>query len=278
MVINLRVLAILLVVLGVPGGDYGRAPDVAAPPVLLELFTSEGCSSCPPADELLERLDAAQPVPGVQLIVLSEHVDYWNHDGWKDPYSSAQLTERQSGYVHSLGLNTPYTPQFIVDGASELKGDASDVAQTLQKASTAAKVAVRIRSLRIDAGSPALVQGHIEVDGGSQKQNADIFVVTALDHAESEVSRGENSGRHLTHVAVAQQFLKVGKFEKQKTFSQSFQLKLKSRIDPANIRVIVLVQEPGFGKVLGAALQTVTNENGKRSPYSRSKMVSVGLR
>jgi hypothetical protein len=278
MVINLRVLAILLVVLGVARGDYGRAPDTAAPPVLLELFTSEGCSSCPPADELLERLDAAQPVPGVQLIVLSEHVDYWNHDGWKDPYSSAQLTERQSGYVHSLGLNTPYTPQFIVDGASELKGDASDVAQTLQKASTAAKVAVRIRSLRIDAGSPALVQGHIEVDGGSQKQNADIFVVTALDHAESEVSRGENSGRHLTHVAVAQQFIKVGKFEKQKTFSQSFQLKLKSRIDPVNIRVIVLVQEPGFGKVLGAALQTVTNENGKRSPYSRSKMVSVGLR
>jgi len=263
MVINLRVLAVLLVVLGVPGGDYGRAPDTAAPPVLLELFTSEGCSSCPPADELLERLDAAQPVPGVQLIVLSEHVDYWNHDGWKDPYSSAQLTERQSGYVHSLGLNTPYTPQFIVDGASELKGAAADVVQTLQKASTAAKVAVRIRSLRIDAGSPALVQGHIEVDGGSQKQNADIFVVTALDHAESEVSRGENSGRHLTHVAVAQQFIKVGKFEKQKTFSQSFQLKLKSRIDPANIRVIVLVQEPGFGKVLGAALQTVTNENGK---------------
>jgi hypothetical protein len=263
MVMNLRVLAILLVVLGVPRGDYGRAPDSAAPPVLLELFTSEGCSSCPPADELLERLDAAQPVPGVQLIVLSEHVDYWNHDGWKDPYSSAQLTERQSGYVHSLGLNTPYTPQFIVDGASELKGDASDVAQTLQKASTAAKVAVRIRSLRIDAGSPALVQGHIEVDGGSQKQNADIFVVTALDHAESEVSRGENSGRHLTHVAVAQEFIKVGKFEKQKTFSRSFQLKLKSRIDPANIRVIVLVQEPGFGKVLGAALQTVTNENGK---------------
>jgi hypothetical protein len=142
--------------------DYGRVPDTSAPPVLVELFTSEGCSSCPPADELLERLDAAQPVPGAQLIVLSEHdVDYWNHDGWKDPYSSAQLTERPTGYVHSLLLSRAYTPQFIVDGAGELKGNVSEVAQTLQKASATAKVAVRISSLSINAGSPALIQGHI---------------------------------------------------------------------------------------------------------------------
>jgi hypothetical protein len=257
MAINLRALAVLLILSCVAAKDDGRAADAAAPPVLVELFTSEGCSSCPSADEFLEQMDAAQPVPGVQLIVLSEHVDYWNHDGWKDPYSSASVTERQSGYVRSLRLNTPYTPQFIVDGANELKGGGPEVTQILLKASAAPKVAVRINSLRVESGSPALLKAHIDVDATSQKHSAEIFVVMALDHAESQVLRGENTGRHLTHVAVAQEFIKIGKLEKQKAFSQDLQVKLKPGTDPANIRLIAFVQEPGLGKVLGTALQKI---------------------
>src|SRR5579871_1973608 len=118
----MRTLLIFLTVaaIGCAASTITYAEDAHSGPILVELFTSEGCSSCPPADAWLRSIDASQPLPE-QLIVLSEHVDYWNHDGWKDPYSSSSITERQSNYVSALKLKTPYTPQVIVDGASELK-------------------------------------------------------------------------------------------------------------------------------------------------------------
>ncbi len=229
-------------------------------PVLIELFTSEGCSSCPPADGLVQKLDTYQPIPGAQLIVLSEHVDYWDHDGWKDPNSSSQLTERQSAYVRNLGLSTPYTPQLIVDGTTEVHvNDPQQIQKVLRSAAAAPKVAVRIGDVSVDAGDPTVLRAHIDTDTNLEKHNADVFVAVALDHVESQVLHGENGGRRLTHVAVVQQLTKIGKLPKGKTFAEDVQLKLKPGTDPKNIRLIAFVQEGGPGRLLGAALRKPTS-------------------
>jgi hypothetical protein len=226
----------------------------AAHPILLELFTSEGCSSCPPADALVEKLDASQPVPGAQLIVLSEHVDYWDHDGWKDPNSSPAMTERQEAYVHALGLDSPYTPQIIVDGTSILHvGDPHQIANLLHDAATTPKDPVRIGEVSIDAGS-SVFHARIEADGNSDRRNADVYLAIALDRVESQVLRGENGGRHLTHVAVVQQLTKIGTLQKGKSFDETVHLRFKAGTDPKNVRIVAFVQEPGPGKLLGAAL------------------------
>ena len=232
------------------------SPDQSRVPILLELFTSEGCSSCPPVDDFVRRMDQNQPVTGAELIVLSEHVDYWDHDGWKDKYSSAQFTERQNGYVHALNLQTAYTPQMILDGYLELKGNTSEIEQTFAKALKAQKIPVRIASASIEA--PSQLKVRIEA-GGAEKHGGAVWVAVALDHAASQVSAGENSGRQLQHVAVVEELRKIGKLDKGKSFSQDVVIKLKPDTDPKNLRIIAFVQEPNEGKVLGVAGVRVSN-------------------
>jgi hypothetical protein len=236
------------------------ASATAATPVLIELFTSEGCSSCPPADALLQRWDASQPLPGVNLIVLSEHVDYWNRDGWKDPYSSSSMTDRQVAYVRALRLKTPYTPQFIVDGSHELEiNNLAEMRDVLEKASAQQKLSVRIGSVSVEGTRPPVLRGRIEIDGNADKRSGDVFLAVALNHAESQVLAGENSGQHLTYVAVVEDLKKIGSLDKDLTFSHDFQVKLKPGTDPTNIRIIALVQESGSGAVIGAALRENIN-------------------
>jgi hypothetical protein len=239
---------------------FGWAADLDSPPsaapVLVELFTSEGCSSCPPADALLGKLDASQPVPGARVIVLSEHVDYWNHAGWKDRYSSSFFTARQENYGRRFRIPSVYTPQMVVDGASQVNGsDATLVSHAIEGARSHFKIPVQISSVSVV--NPTTLRVHVEVEAlpaDFKARKAEVFVAVALDHAESHVMAGENKGRDIRHVAVAESMDKVGTVEKGRNFDREVAVKLKSPADPANLRVIAFVQEADGGEVVGASL------------------------
>jgi hypothetical protein len=210
---------------------------------------------------MLQKLDELQPIPGAYLIVLSEHVTYWDHDGWKDPNSLQQLTDRQSAYETALGEKTPYTPQIIVDGTQIIRIDQTQqqMDEIFHKATATPKVLVHFSEVNIDAGSPPMLRTHIETGENFDKQNADVYVAVALEHVESQVLHGENGGKHLVHVAVVKQLTKIGKLEKGKNFSKDIQLKLGAGEDPKNLRLVAFVQNTGTGKVLGAALHKPGN-------------------
>lgn len=233
--------------------------DAAAAPVLVELFTSEGCSSCPPADKFLQEMDRLQPVPGANLIVLSEHVDYWNHDGWKDPYSSHLLTERQESYVGHFGLNSAYTPQMVVDGSAEFVGSNRTLAKSaLDKALKAEKIEVRVSSVALEGTS---LRAHVDAGAlpAHGPSHADVFVVVALSHAESQVLAGENGGHRLTHAGVVRSLTKVGRVDANSSFGEDVRIPVNPSDDPANLRVIAFVQASGPGRVLGATVQPVSH-------------------
>lgn len=224
-------------------------------PVLVELFTSEGCSSCPPADRLLQKLDQSQPVQNAEAIVLSEHVDYWNHDGWRDPFSSAFFTERQQHYGSRFGLGDVYTPQMVVDGRAQFVGnDGQQAARAIGDAARAPSVAVRISGISFENG---VLKFHVETDRStaSAAKQPEVYVVLADEHATSRVSAGENSGRELSHVAVARQFTRIGVIPSAAAFAKDVQFNLAKNAATGNFRVIAFVQEPGQGAVLGSAVQ-----------------------
>jgi hypothetical protein len=244
--------------------DPSKSPAVATTanlhPVLIELFTSEGCSSCPPADILIQKLDTYQPIAGAELIVMSEHVTYWDHDGWKDPNSSPALTDRQSAYEGALGEKESFTPQLIVDGLRELNiTNPQQMEQILNQAKDEAKIPLTIGEVSLDPNDPTTLRAHIETDVNGSKHNADVYVVLALDHVESQVLRGENGGKHLVHVAVVKKITKLGKLPKGKTFTTDFQEKLAPGEDAKSMRLIAFIQESGPGAVLGAAMRKPGN-------------------
>lgn len=250
-------LATILIASGIASGIVATAvfagpADSARVPVLLELFTSEGCSSCPPADRVLEALDR-QPVANADLIVLSEHVDYWNYLGWSDPYSSSFFSERQHKYSDRLTA-TVYTPQLVIDGQFQVVGsDRKEVMQGIARASLKTKLPLSIHAVRSgNAGS-----AHVEANSGGA--NADLYIVIAADYARSQVLRGENSGHTLSHVAVVRSITKIGKWEGSTAIARDVPISSKQLPasilagQPGEIRVIAILQDPQTGRILAAA-------------------------
>jgi hypothetical protein len=251
------------VLLAIAGANSPRAVLAQAPttptdrkPVIVELFTSEGCSSCPPADALLKALEVRQPVEGVEVIALEEHVDYWNQDGWEDPYSSADWTLRQREYVSKFKGKGPYTPQMIVDGDKEFVGNSAREAQETIR--TAARQQMANVSIAADSGASGDEQ-HFQVRvadvPGPGDPKADVWLAVTEDGLQANVDAGENKGRTLQHGAVVRSLQKIGSTGSKSPaqFSADPQVKFKSSWKKENLRVVVFVQDKKTWRILGAA-------------------------
>ena len=221
-------------------------------PVLLELFTSQGCSSCPPADRLLATLDQKQPVDGVDLIVLSEHVDYWNHLGWTDPFSSPFFSARQNDYVTRFRLQGPYTPQLVIDGQIQLVGsDTGGVLNGIERARQFAKSKVTLTNAKRDGDR---ISVHVNVDAlPDAVKKGTLYLALAEAGAQSQVPRGENAGRALAHVAVVRSLTPVGQIRPGQGFDQDVAANLKPGTGAAGLRVIAFVEDAGTRRIVGAA-------------------------
>jgi hypothetical protein len=226
-------------------------------PVLLELFTSEGCSSCPPADQLLEKIDQDQPVPGADLIVLSEHVDYWNRIGWTDPYSSNDFSRRQQAYAAQFGTDEIFTPQLVVDGKKGVVGgNWPAAAHAIQESLREPKIPVTVSA----AKSVNSARVHIDIPSlPSDGAKGLVYLVLAANHAKSKVTGGENGGRELNHVAVVLSMRQVAKISAKEGISKDFQVALNPKFDANDMRVVVFVESSRTQRVMGAARSSISN-------------------
>jgi hypothetical protein len=233
----------------------GRA-DKPSQPVVVELFTSEGCSSCPPADALLLQLETSQSIPGASIIAIEEHVDYWNHDGWTDPYSSAEWTQRQVDYVTHFKDKEPYTPQQIVDGQVEMTGGQEQkTAQAIQQAAAQPKTEITLTAAN---SSPDGTQLNVRVGkltGSTDRDSAEIWLAITESGLASSVNAGENAGRNLRHAPVLRSLHKIGvaNAKNDSAFESSQNLRFKSSWNRQNLQLAVLIQEKKSLKILGAA-------------------------
>jgi len=228
-------------------------------PVILELFTSEGCSSCPPADAFLKHLDDTGSVDHVEIIAIEEHVDYWDRLGWTDPFSSHDWTERQQQYARSFRRDGVYTPQLVVNGSRELVGGAAREAR--QNIVEASKMPSADVQLSATGASSKNVDVSINISNvPPEAKSAELWLAITERNLSSHVLGGENEGRHLVHAAVLRKLTRVK--SKQSNVSNSAALNATVSLDPTwkreNLRFVVFLQEPKTLHIFGVAASSLS--------------------
>jgi hypothetical protein len=220
-------------------------PAMDKTPVLVELFTSEGWSSCPAADRALAFFEKEQPISQAEIITLALHVDYWNRLGWTDEFSSPLFSQRQEIYAQRFKQADVYTPQMVVNGSVQFVGNNSGAAS--KEIIEAAKNAKAPVELAIDGDKLK-----IKIAKLPEHENATVFLAIAEDNLVSSVKRGENSGKTLEHVSVARELKAIGNVSAQE---KSFETEIVFQIQPnwkkENLKFVVFVQGNQNRKIYG---------------------------
>ena len=246
-------------------------------PVLVELFTSEGCSSCPPADALLAKLDGAVVGSGQQVIAVEEHVTYWDELGWKDPFSLEFFSDRQNTYGENSGVDEIYTPQVVVNGSQAVLGSDSDaVLKAVESQGRPMPLAVKVLSYAPNGMSLSVV---FSASGEVPRGGAEVVAMLLDDRDSTQVEHGENAGRKLEHVSVARS---VGKGMILRDGEQTL---VKIPVSPAlraqpetGRRLVLVVQQPGQGRVIGLASEEISAEFSKSASKSQRQASTLEKR
>jgi hypothetical protein len=229
--------------------DAAGSSDSSNHSVLVELFTSEGCSSCPPADALLREINGMKTRAGQLIVGISEHVTYWNGLGWSDPYSSEIYTARQNAYGGRFRLDSVYTPQMVINGDGQIVGsDRRALERALQDEDGRSQIPLHILSTKIANGVLNLT---FAADGTKVHEGTDIIAVLADDVDRSTVLRGENSGQTLAHVAVARSLARVATVHGPTEKTVRLPLPGSVFVGERGHYIILFAQTAGLGQVIG---------------------------
>ena len=223
-------------------------------PVLVELFTSEGCSDCPPADQVLAQLAGNNLVDGVDVVAMSEHVDYWNRLGWSDPFSDAQFSTRQNEYAQAFGNRDIYTPQMVVDGQVEFVG--SNRAKAIQAIAHAAQIPKASITITQIGSDREMVKLQVSIDpmaGLPRSEPADVFLAVTESNLFSNVARGENQGRRLMHAAVVRKLSLIGKISEGRSFSAAPVVQVDRQWKAKDLHAVAFVQATRDRRILAVS-------------------------
>ena len=242
-----------VLVLGFAASKLGAARPPAPPmpsslhdvPVVVELFSSEGCSSCPPADAYLEELDRTQRIIGASVIAIEEHVDYWDDLGWRDPFAQPGFGPRQRQYATTLSDHRVYTPEIVIDGRTVGDGDDAHMARDIEasRREPRAQVVVRLDGPAVDVD--------VRDVAASTDDAAEVWLAVTESGLSTRVDRGENAGRVLHHGPVARVFRKLGLVT-----AGAFHVDAPLGLDPSwnrsALRVVAFVQRARTRAIVGA--------------------------